>query len=258
MLRILLEQHFRYTPRPSFWVHSILEVKISLDEIGRERPRLELFRGQTVGVVPFVFGCRSLLMSDSQSSDTESRLSRLLPDALPMRDRGWSVLSRLKARARLARRRLRGSGDGSLAERLDAIDPSFVEEGAREISEADVETVVEEADAIEERFRDNGPLRRFLDDGRLLLALVRDAWDGRYRQVPWWSVSGAAFALLYVLNPLDLIPDALPLIGVLDDAAVVSACLVLIEQDLADYRAWRDRSGPPSLGEGEPGELTSG
>jgi uncharacterized membrane protein YkvA (DUF1232 family) len=155
---------------------------------------------------------------------------------------------------------MKQGSDVSLAERLEAIDPEFVEKGARDVTEADVETVVAEADAIEERFRDHGPLRRLLDDGRLLLALVRDAWDGRYRQVPWWTVSGAAFALLYVLNPLDLIPDALPLIGVLDDAAVVSACLVLLEQDLADYRAWRDRSGLASLGEGGPEgrELTSG
>lgn len=199
-------------------------------------------------------------MSDSPAPDTESRLSRLLPDAVPVRDRVRNALPRLRASVRLARRRLQASGDGSLADRLNAIDPSYVEEGAREISEADVETVVEEADAIEERFRDNGPLRRLLDDGRLLLALVRDAWDGRYRQVPGWTLSGAAFALLYVLNPLDLVPDALPLIGVLDDAAVVSACLALLEQDLADYRQWRAQSDRPDRTEEgrAPEELSSG
>jgi uncharacterized membrane protein YkvA (DUF1232 family) len=54
-----------------------------------------------------------------------------------------------------------------------------------------------------------------------------------------WTLSAAVFALLYVLNPFDLIPDALPIVGVLDDAAVVSACLVLLEQDLYDYRERR-------------------
>lgn len=133
---------------------------------------------------------------------------------------------------------MRPSGDASLRDRLNAIDSSFVEDGAQEISASDVETVLDEADSIEDRFRDNGPLRRLLADGRLLIELVRDAWDGRYQQVPWWTVSGATFALLYVLNPLDLVPDALPVIGLLDDATVVSACLVLLEQDLADYRQW--------------------
>lgn len=125
---------------------------------------------------------------------------------------------------------------------LDRIDAGFMEEGARRTTDADVQRVADEAEAIEERFEREGPLGRLLDDGRLLLGLVRDAWSGRYRSVPRWTVGAAAFALLYVLNPLDLIPDAIPGVGALDDAAVVSLCLVLIEQDLLSYRAWlRDR-----------------
>lgn len=189
-------------------------------------------------------------MSDSPPpSDATSRLSRLLPDSAPIRDQLREAIPRLNAHARLARRRLRPSGDGSLGDRLDAIDPSFVKKGARTVTDADVETVLEKADAIEDRFRGDGPLRRLWDDGRVLLELVRDAWDGRYRQVPWWALSGAAFALLYVLNPLDLVPDALPAIGLIDDATVVSACLALLEQDLVDYREWRAQSEQPTLGE---------
>jgi uncharacterized membrane protein YkvA (DUF1232 family) len=165
------------------------------------------------------------------------------------------VLPRLKARARLVRRRVQSSPNASLAETLEAIDPAFVEAGARDVTEADVGTVVEEADAIEKRFRDNGPLRRLLADGRLLLSLVRDAWRGRYQAVPWWTVSGAAFALLYVLNPLDLVPDALPVLGALDDAAVVSACLVLLEQDLHDYQRWLQAAAGASRAGESPKDL---
>ena len=50
----------------------------------------------------------------------------------------------------------------------------------------------------------------------------------------------AAFALLYVFNPFDLMPDVLPFIGALDDAAVVGACLMLIERDLRQYRSWKE------------------
>ncbi len=46
-------------------------------------------------------------------------------------------------------------------------------------------------------------------------------------------------ALLYVLSPVDLIPDAIPIIGMVDDALVVAACLKLVKQDLADFEAWR-------------------
>lgn len=124
-------------------------------------------------------------------------------------------------------------------ERLTEIDEDYVKRGAKEITEVDLDTVVERAEAIEERFRGSGPLQRLLEDGRLLLELVRDARQGRYQAVPVWTLSAAGFTLLYVLNPFDMIPDTLPLLGLLDDAAVVSACLSLVEQDLRDYQAWK-------------------
>jgi len=171
----------------------------------------------------------------------------------PLRRRLKALTPRLSARARLLRRTLHSSG-ASLRERLEPLDEEYVEDGARTIDDTDLETVVEEADAIEERFRSHGPLRRLLEDGRLLLGLIRDVRTGRYKNVPVWTLSAAAFALLYVLNPFDVIPDAIPLLGVLDDAAVVSACLKLLEQDLHDYRLWRRAQGPaspPANGEGQ-------
>jgi uncharacterized membrane protein YkvA (DUF1232 family) len=144
---------------------------------------------------------------------------------------------------------LRGDADESLVERVSEIDEDYVERGAKGITEVDLDTVVEQAEAIEERFRGSGPLQRLLTDGRLLLQLVRDARQGRYQAVPVWTLSAAGFTLLYVLNPFDMIPDTLPLLGLLDDAAVVSACLSLVEQDLRDYRAWKRAQLPDRDGE---------
>jgi uncharacterized membrane protein YkvA (DUF1232 family) len=42
-----------------------------------------------------------------------------------------------------------------------------------------------------------------------------------------------------VLNPLDLIPDFLPLVGQIDDAAVIAACLLMVRQDLHRYKKWK-------------------
>ncbi len=171
-----------------------------------------------------------------------ARMKRRLPDFEQLSER-------IRARAHALRRRFRGAEDTSVAERLTAIDEDYVERGAEGITEVDLDTVIERAEAIEERFQENGPLQRLLQDGRLLLGLVRDARRGKYREIPIWTLSAAGFTLLYVLNPLDLVPDTLPLVGLLDDAAVVSACLSLVEQDLRDYRAWKreqDASGENS------------
>lgn len=96
--------------------------------------------------------------------------------------------------------------------------------------------------AIEDKVRKSGKLRRFSTDVRLMFSMLRDYWQGNYREVPWKSIAAIAGALIYVLNPLDLIPDLLLGIGLLDDAGVVAACLAFVESDLLRYAAWKEQS----------------
>jgi uncharacterized membrane protein YkvA (DUF1232 family) len=135
---------------------------------------------------------------------------------------------------------------GRVRQALRTITPDFVRRGARSVTRADLDRVVEKAEAVETRFGGGGPLGRFVEDGRLALALVRDYAAGRYRTIPFGSLAAIVFALLYLLNPLDLIPDVIPIIGHLDDAAVLSVTLVLIEQDLHAYRTWREAAADGS------------
>jgi uncharacterized membrane protein YkvA (DUF1232 family) len=99
--------------------------------------------------------------------------------------------------------------------------------------------VVDRAEEIKKKFALPGPLNRFVEDGRLLIELVRDYLSGKYRQLPYWTIAASAFTLIYVFNPLDIVPDVLPVVGVLDDATIVGACLMMIEQDLLHYRKWK-------------------
>lgn len=100
-------------------------------------------------------------------------------------------------------------------------------------------------------------LRKFMEQAQLILSMVKDYWSGRYREVPYWAISAGALALLYVLNPADVIPDVIIGIGYLDDATVVAFCLKLIERELIRYQEWKasqssaNSSGPvPKLEKG--------
>lgn len=115
----------------------------------------------------------------------------------------------------------------------------FVKDGAQKVTDNEVEKVVAKSEEIKKRFGTTGPLHRFFEDGQLLVAMVKDYWGRKYRRVPYATVAAAVFTLIYVLNPLDLVPDFLPVIGQVDDAAVVAGCLILIERDLQAYRQWR-------------------
>jgi len=121
---------------------------------------------------------------------------------------------------------------------------AFVKEEATKVTDQDVEKVLKSSDEIKQRFRRSGPLGRFFEDGQLLVGMVKDYWSRSYRKIPAATIGAAVVSLIYVLNPLDLVPDVLPLIGQVDDAAVVAACLLLIEQDLYSYRQWKQTQAP--------------
>ena len=126
-------------------------------------------------------------------------------------------------------------------------DEEYVREGAEKVTDKDIEKVAENADDIRKQFSARGPLKRFVEDGRMLTALIRDWRAGNYRRALRWTIAAAAFALIYVINPFDIVPDVIPFVGAVDDASVIAACLMLIERDLFQYREWKIKqagSGP--------------
>lgn len=126
------------------------------------------------------------------------------------------------------------------ATEIENADEEFVKEGTKKITDKDIEKVVVKAEEIQKKFYARGPLKRFIDDGRLLIAVVRDYRSKKYRRLPYGIIGAIVFTLIYVFNPFDLVPDVLPIIGQLDDAAVVGACLLLVEQDLLAYKKWKE------------------
>jgi uncharacterized membrane protein YkvA (DUF1232 family) len=116
---------------------------------------------------------------------------------------------------------------------------AIVTKEAEHVTDQDIEKVLTKSEEIGRRFETGGPLGKFVDDFKLLIAIVKDYRRGKYRKIPFWTVAAIVGALLYVLNPLDLIPDFLPLVGQIDDAAVVAACLLMVRQDLHRYKKWK-------------------
>lgn len=83
-----------------------------------------------------------------------------------------------------------------------------------------------------------GVMSRVADDLRAMLRLTM-AWARReYRNVPWKAVVYIVAAILYFLNPADLIPDVLTGIGFVDDAAVIGAVVRSVQDELEAFRNW--------------------
>jgi uncharacterized membrane protein YkvA (DUF1232 family) len=58
-------------------------------------------------------------------------------------------------------------------------------------------------------------------------------------QIPWRTTAGIVFALAYFISSFDLIPDAIPVIGFLDDALVVAEVVYMFSADIQRYEESR-------------------
>ena len=98
--------------------------------------------------------------------------------------------------------------------------------------------VIDKEEKLNGLFAKVEKLKPFWEDFKTIFAMLKDVVAGRYTEVPWRTVAGLAGVLLYVLTPIDLIPDFLPG-GFLDDAAMLALAIKLCGGDLANYREWK-------------------
>ncbi len=75
---------------------------------------------------------------------------------------------------------------------------------------------------------------QFFTLGRLLRAYA----SGDYRTIPWKSLLLIVAAILYFINPIDVIPDLLPIIGLSDDFAVLFMVYKSIGSDIEKFLEW--------------------
>lgn len=108
------------------------------------------------------------------------------------------------------------------------------------VDERDVEYVIDRGlDKAEELVASSNPFLVRLGRRALLLHQLLGDWWNEEAEAKWGTISGATAALLYFSNPLDLIPDSLPVIGWADDAAVLDFALEAGRPDLRRYARLR-------------------
>ena len=75
---------------------------------------------------------------------------------------------------------------------------------------------------------------KFFTLGRLLRAYAQ----GEYKAIPWKSLLLIVAAVLYFINPIDVIPDLMPMIGLSDDFAVLFMVYKSIGNDIDNFLMW--------------------
>ena len=81
-------------------------------------------------------------------------------------------------------------------------------------------------------------LKKALENVRELYALFKDSVKGDYKLHPA-SIAMIGGGLLYFILPVDLIPDFIPIVGYLDDLAVLTTIMNSLKEEIKAYRHWR-------------------
>lgn len=71
-----------------------------------------------------------------------------------------------------------------------------------------------------------------------LTRMVRSWAKGDYRNISTQSIIAVVAALIYFVNPLDLIPDFIPVIGQIDDILIIGYLIKTVNKEIERFMAW--------------------
>lgn len=86
-----------------------------------------------------------------------------------------------------------------------------------------------------------------------LLRLIRASVSGEYTGLPTSTVVAAVAVTIYFLSPIDFIPDFIPVLGLLDDVALVAWFSTTIKEEMDRFAEW-EKTRPMVVEESRPFE----
>ena len=131
---------------------------------------------------------------------------------------------------------------GILMDNLNESDQERVsqtfEKGVETFTEEDLEKVKADAETAEKKAKFLGGQ---FESFQLTWSLLQDYWAGKYTSIPWKLIASTGFAVAYLVSPLDIIPDFLPIVGFVDDATVFALVVSSFQSELNAYREWKKK-----------------
>lgn len=124
---------------------------------------------------------------------------------------------------------------------IDSIIDTFKEDAESTISNA------EKLDELLQKFEDMlaqiPGVGEKLTDVPTMISLVLAYSRGEYTVAPIGSIIAITAAIIYAVTPLDLIPDTIPVAGLIDDAAVLGFVQNRVHDDVEKYKKWQEENG---------------
>lgn len=102
----------------------------------------------------------------------------------------------------------------------------------------DNEKLRELIESVRKEIENNDKLKDIVGELRLFVDMTKDYINGEYKEISERTIILVVAALLYLISPIDILPDFL-LGGYLDDLIVIYLVLKLIKEEVDLYRDWK-------------------
>jgi uncharacterized membrane protein YkvA (DUF1232 family) len=86
--------------------------------------------------------------------------------------------------------------------------------------------------------KNKGPLADIWNYLTALFRLLQAYMRREYTDIAWGSIVLVIVAIVYFVSPLDLIPDFIPALGFVDDAAVIAFVVAQVKTEVDDFLRW--------------------
>jgi uncharacterized membrane protein YkvA (DUF1232 family) len=93
-------------------------------------------------------------------------------------------------------------------------------------------------DAFIKMRKHSNAIREKAADLQIILRLIKAWRAGDYKDISTKAIVILTGAILYFLNPFDAIPDIIPVLGYVDDVAVVGWVVKTFKDEIEKFRLW--------------------
>ncbi|PZU81547.1 MAG: hypothetical protein DI529_15395 [Chryseobacterium sp.] len=86
----------------------------------------------------------------------------------------------------------------------------------------------------------------FLQKIPAVFRMIKLYYKGEYK-MKFTDILLPALALIYVISPIDIIPDFVPVIGALDDLAILAFAIPMLMKEVDKFLLWESRKNNPNI-----------
>ncbi len=127
---------------------------------------------------------------------------------------------------------------------------------ALESNQDEAQTLIQDEDKferfvqrLEQKLKLTPIIGEYVSDIACLVSLIRSYIKKDYMDVPLGTIISATSTLIYIVSPVDLIPDTIPVVGYIDDILLLKWVLASIKSDTDEYKKWRIDNGKQLIDE---------